>query len=56
MVSKYCLGIECPVRNGCKRYNDGTKVLDAHIAVDGVFMRKCTSQKRYVQDETVIKV
>lgn len=55
MTSKYCLGVECPVRNGCKRYNDGREILDSLANLSFVFMRKCTSQKKYIQDENVIK-
>ena len=47
----YCMGIECPVRNRCLRYTSG---IDAKIN-DGTldkFERKCTNQKKFVQDDS----
>lgn len=43
---KYCLGVHCPVKNTCKRHTQRTD--DAFRESDA--MRKCTNQKKYVQD------
>jgi len=40
----YCKGEQCSVKNTCERYTKRDK-----NSSDGV-IRKCTSQKRYVQD------
>lgn len=49
----YCMGHECSVKNTCKRYTSGLCV-EVSDGCTEQFMRKCTSQKRYVQDETKI--
>ena len=44
------MGIECPIKNRCIRY---TKGLGATV-YDGTkdkYMRRCTNQKMYMQDE-----
>ena len=49
----YCMGIECPVKNQCIRYTSG---IDATVC-DGTldkFVRKCTNQKKFIQDKTKI--
>lgn len=49
----YCMGIECPVRNSCLRYTSG---IDAKIN-DGTldkFVRKCTNQKKFIRDKTIV--
>lgn len=43
---KYCMGVQCPVKKTCKRHTQ---------RAEGFFresdaMRKCTNQKKYVQD------
>lgn len=49
----YCMGIECPVKNQCIRYTSG---IDSTVC-DGTldkFVRKCTNQKKFIQDKTKI--
>ena len=50
MAKIWCMGIECPIKNRCIRY---TKGLGATV-YDGTkdrYMRRCTNQKMYMQDE-----
>ena len=45
-MKEYCMGIECPVKQQCRRFIDG---LEAGIS-DGTqvrFFRKCTNQKKF---------
>lgn len=45
----FCRGEECPVRNTCLRY---TKRNETTNCIGGyTLMRKCTHQKRFLQDE-----
>lgn len=53
MGKVYCIGMQCPVKNTCQRY---TKGIDATM-YDGTtdrYIRRCTNQKKYVQDKTRI--
>lgn len=44
----FCKGEECPIRNQCQRY---TKYVTITQSVGGyTVIRKCTSQKRFLQD------
>ena len=51
MIDIYCIGSQCSVKNQCRRYTDAN-------TVEGVglerFMRKCTNQKMFVQNEEAI--
>ena len=49
----YCMGHECSVKNTCKRYTYGLGVT-VFDGCDVKFLRKCTSQKKYMQDESKI--
>ena len=45
----FCRGDECPIRKQCLRY---TKRNEVTQCVGGyTLMRKCTQQKRFLQDE-----
>lgn len=49
-MKEYCMGIECPVKQQCRRFIDG---LEAGIS-DGTQVRffcKCTNQKKFLKDE-----
>lgn len=49
-MKAYCMGIECPVKQQCRRFIDG---LEAGIS-DGTQVRffcKCTNQKKFLKDE-----
>ena len=49
----YCMGVQCPIKTQCLRYTDGIK----DIIEDGTtvkFFRKCTNQKKFLQDSTKI--
>lgn len=46
----YCMGHECSVKNTCLRYTQGLCVTVSDGCEDK-YMRKCTSQKKYMQDE-----
>ena len=46
----YCMGHECSVMNTCLRYTQGLSVTVSDGCEDK-YMRKCTSQKKYLQDE-----
>lgn len=46
----FCKGDECPIRNQCLRYtkrNDVTNCIGGYSVI-----RKCTQQKRFLQDES----
>ena len=43
MGKAFCSGVECPVRNTCLRYTLRDKAIHGEI-------RKCTNQKKYIQD------
>lgn len=45
----FCLGIECPIRSTCLRYSHGLVVMENDGTTDR-FIRKCTNQKKFVQD------
>ena len=47
---KYCIGIQCPVKCQCKRYTHGVR-LQVNDGTTARFMRKCTNQKQFIQDE-----
>ena len=49
MCMTYCMGKECPVRNTCKRYTGF--LYDNKESSGFPAMRKCTNQKKYIQDE-----
>ena len=46
----YCMGIQCPVKNQCLRYTSGIGATMRDGTLDK-FVRKCTNQKMYMQDE-----
>lgn len=49
MTHVFCKGEECPIKNQCLRYtkrNAFNNSIGGHSVI-----RKCTSQKRFVQDE-----
>lgn len=48
----YCYGEECAVRTTCLRYTLG---LSSIKNGNDKYFRKCTSQKKYVQDKTKVK-
>ena len=49
----YCMGIQCPVKNQCLRYTSGIGATMYDGTLDK-FVRKCTNQKKFVQDKTKI--
>lgn len=49
----YCMGIQCPVKNQCLRYTSGI-VATMHDGTLDKFVRKCTNQKKFVQDKAKI--
>lgn len=52
MTRIYCRGVECPIKNTCLRYTGYNHI---NSCVGGyTLMRKCTNQKRYIQDENKI--
>jgi hypothetical protein len=56
MAKVYCMGIECPIKKQCLRYNDGLRATVSDGTRDK-YLRKCTSQKKYIQDENnVLKI
>ena len=48
-MKTYCMGVECPVKNGCLRYTKGLGAT-MHEWTDDRFVRRCTNQRLYVQD------
>lgn len=46
----YCFGIECPIRKSCLRYSKGLVAMENDGTTDK-FIRKCTRQRRFLQDE-----
>ena len=55
MAKIWCMGIECPIKNRCIRYTKGLEVM-VYDGTKDRYMRHCTNQKKYVQDEdNVIK-
>lgn len=46
----YCMGIQCPVKNQCLRYTSGIGAT-MHDGTLDKFVRKCTNQKKFLQDE-----
>lgn len=44
---------KCSVKNACLRYTRGKGATMYHVSKD-IFIRKCTSQKCYLQDESII--
>lgn len=50
----FCKGDECSVKNTCQRY---TKRNSVTSCIGGfTIIRKCTMQKRYIQDENEINI
>lgn len=49
----YCMGIQCPVKNRCIRYTRGISATVCDGTLDK-FVRKCTNQKKFIQDETKV--
>ena len=48
----FCRGEECPIRNTCLRF---TKKSETTSCIGGyTVMRKCTLQRRYIQDERFV--
>lgn len=48
----FCRGDECPIRGTCLRYtkrNDVTSCIGGYSVI-----RKCTQQRRYLQDESKV--
>lgn len=41
----FCMGVECPVRNTCKRYTTHNQA---------PIIRKCSNQRRYLQDRSKV--
>lgn len=52
MGKTVCSGIECPVRNTCLRYTERNKVTNCIGGYNVI--RKCTNQRRYLQDKSNI--
>lgn len=50
----YCIGVHCSVRNTCLRYTAG-RVADIDDGTHDKFIRSCTNQKKYLQDEKRVK-
>jgi hypothetical protein len=50
----YCMGVECSVRNQCLRYTDGIGATMYDGTLDK-YIRKCTNQKRFMQDSKNVK-
>lgn len=46
----YCIGAECAVKNTCLRYTEGRNLIVGDGCDSATFIRKCTQQKKYVQD------
>lgn len=44
----FCSGYECPVRCTCLRYTKRDEMKDGK---EYMLIRKCTTQRRYLQDE-----
>ena len=53
MDKVFCAGIECPVKNTCMRYTKGLGVT-MYEGTSDTFIRKCTNQKKYMQDVTKV--
>ncbi len=49
----FCKGEQCSVKNTCLRYTRGKGATMYHGSKD-IFIRKCTLQKCYLQDESNI--
>lgn len=52
-VNVYCMGIQCTIKNQCLRFTKGLGL----VIEDGTsvkFLRKCTNQRLYTQDENNI--
>lgn len=49
----YCMGIQCSVKNQCLRYTSGVGAAMYDGTLDR-FVRKCTNQKKFLQDESRI--
>lgn len=49
----YCFGIECPIRKSCLRYSKCLVTTENDGTTDK-FIRKCTRQRGFVQDENNI--
>lgn len=43
----WCMGVTCSVKNTCQRYTQRDEST-------GGLMRKCTNQKKYIQDKNKI--
>lgn len=54
-MGTYCMGIECSVKNTCLRYTKGRDATIYNECGDK-FIRKCTQQKRYLQDQNNVNV
>lgn len=52
-VDMYCFGIECPIRKSCLRYSKCLVTTENDGTTDK-FIRKCTRQRGFVQDENNI--
>ena len=50
MSKMFCLGRRCPIKNQCLRYTQGIGVVIQKEASD-MFVRTCTNQKMFIQDE-----
>jgi len=48
------MGVECSVRNQCLRYTDGIGATMYDGTLDK-YIRKCTNQKRFMQDSKNVK-
>jgi len=51
--NEYCMGIHCPIKNQCLRYTRGVEA----VITDGTtakFFRRCTNQKKFIQDEAKV--
>ena len=53
MSKVFCMGAECPAKNTCIRYTKGL-VAKMYDEVQDRFIRKCTNQKKYIQDSEKI--
>lgn len=54
MSNLYCMGVQCPVKKQCLRYTQG-KVAMVTDGTTDAYLRKCTNQKKFIQDSNNVK-
>ena len=54
MSNLYCMGVQCPIKKQCLRYTQG-KVAMVTDGTTDAYLRKCTNQKKFIQDSNNVK-